>query len=118
MALFVALSVSASAKQAAQDPYKAVGQPVSCIPISSYSSTHIRDDQTIDFEVNTKTIYRNKMPYSCPGLAAEGRFLFKTSMSQICSVDMISVLQNFGGTFSEGAHCGLGTFQKMEKPPK
>ena len=93
-----------------------VGEPVSCIMPSQLRSTRVIDDQTIDFEMNNGTVYRNRLPYSCPGLKMEERFAYKISTSQLCSVDIITVLQSFGSGLSQGASCGLGTFQKMEKP--
>lgn len=93
-----------------------VGEPVSCIMPSQLRSTRVIDDQTIDFEMNNGTVYRNRLSHRCPGLKMEERFAYKISTSQLCSVDIITVLQSFGGGLSQGASCGLGTFQKMEKP--
>jgi ethanolamine utilization protein EutP (predicted NTPase) len=59
-------------------------------------------------------IYRNTLPHSCPGLGFEEKFMYKTSLSQLCSVDIITVLHNAGG-LNRGASCGLGKFQPMEK---
>jgi hypothetical protein len=60
-------------------------------------------------------IYRNTLPYSCPGLGFEERFSFRTSLSQLCNVDIINVLNDYGGRVQEGAGCGLGTFQPVTK---
>jgi len=94
------------------------GEPVSCIMPHNIRSTRIIDDQTIDFTMTNGTIYRNTLPYRCPSLAIEERFSYKLSTSQLCSVDIITVLHNFGGGLSQGPSCGLGMFQKMEKPAK
>lgn len=48
----------------------------------------------------------------------EDRFSYKTSTSQLCSVDTIRVLHNYGGQLEEGVGCGLGKFQPMEKVPE
>ncbi len=119
----LALSVSTSALPAAAkdkkpDDLVAVGEPVDCVTPHTVRSTHVRDDQTIDFEMTGGTVYRNTLPYKCPGLGFEERFSYKLSTSQLCSVDIIHVLQSFGGGLSEGAACGLGKFQKMEKAKK
>lgn len=119
-ALAVALSVtitgSAATRTSKPDAYIAVGESVNCIGIRSYRSTHVRDDKTVDFEINNRTIYRNNLPYNCPGLGNEKRFVIETSQSQLCSVDTIGVVQDYGGSYSVGARCGLGKFQRMEKP--
>ncbi len=98
--------------------YQPSGKPVDCIPIRSIRSSSVKDDRTIDFEVNNKRIYRNILPNSCPSLGFEKRFSYATSLSQLCSVDIITVLWNAGPGLQPGASCGLGKFQPMEKPGK
>ena len=100
------------------DPYVASGDPVDCIPIGQTRSTSVRDDRTIDFQINGGRIYRNVLPNSCPGLGFEKRFSYVTSLSQLCSVDIITVLWNQGGALQPGASCGLGKFQPMERPAR
>ena len=96
-------------------PVQNVGAPVNCITTYQIRSTKIVDDKTIDFEMSGKKTYRNTMAYSCPSLKSEDRFSFKPTNSQLCSVDIIRVLNNYGGTLQEGAGCGLGKFQQIEK---
>ena len=100
------------------DPYVPSGNPVDCISISQIRSSSVRDDRTIDFEVSGKKIYRNSLPNSCPTLGSEKRFSYRTSQSQLCSVDIITVLYNIGSSLQPGASCGLGTFQPMERPAR
>ncbi|MGB5076089.1 MAG: hypothetical protein WBO17_01250 [Sphingorhabdus sp.] len=97
------------------DPARAVGKPVKCIPIRSIQSTSVIDDSTIDFKLSGGRTYRNILPHSCPGLKSEDKFSYRTSLSQLCSVDIIHVLHDYGGRLSEGAGCGLGVFQPIEK---
>lgn len=99
------------------DPYVPAGKPVDCIQIRSIRSTNVRDDRTIDFVTTNRKIYRNTLPYSCPSLGFEKRFSYRTSLSQLCSVDIITVLWSTGPALQPGASCGLGQFQPMEKPP-
>lgn len=96
-------------------PVRAVGEPVNCVSLSRIRSTDVIDDSNIDFKMAGGKTYRNSLPYSCPGLKFEDRFSYKTSISQLCSVDIIRVLNNYGGHLSEGAGCGLGKFQPVEK---
>jgi hypothetical protein len=112
------IAFPAIAKDKPADPYVAVGKPVDCIQIRSIQSTNVRDDSTIDFVMNGKKVYRNSLPNSCPSLGFEKRFSYRTSMSQLCSVDIITVLWNAGPGLQPGASCGLGKFQPMEKPAK
>ena len=113
----VALAQPAIAKDN-PDPYVAKGEPVDCINIRSIRSSTVRDDHTIDFQVNNRKIYRNTLPNSCPSLGFETRFSYSTSISQLCSVDIIPVLWNVGPGLQPGPSCGLGKFQPMEKPAK
>lgn len=112
-----AIPSTAGAKEKA-DGLVPVGEPISCISPIQLRTTRVIDNQTIDFEMNNGTIYRNRLPNNCPGLKSEERFAYRVSTSQLCSVDIITVLQSFGSGLSQGASCGLGQFQKMQKPGK
>jgi hypothetical protein len=93
-----------------------IGKPVSCVPSYQIRETRVHGDSTIDFVMNGGKVYRNTLPNSCPSLGFEERFLYKTSISQLCSVDVITVLQSPG--LSRGATCGLGMFQPVELEKK
>ena len=88
-----------------------VGKPESCIRTISIRQTHVRSDSVIDFDMGGGKIYRNTLPYSCPQLGFEEKFLYKTSTGELCSVDTITVLHD---SFSHGATCGLGPFQPVK----
>lgn len=104
-----------AARAKASELVPAAEAPISCISPNMIRSTRVVDDQNIDFIMNNGTVYRNTLSGSCPGLKMEERFAYKISTNQLCSVDIITVLQNFGFGFSQGASCGLGKFQKMQK---
>ncbi|QDZ08621.1 hypothetical protein FPZ24_15050 [Sphingomonas panacisoli] len=87
-----------------------VGEPVSCIQLNQLRETHVRSDQVIDFELTGKRIYRNTLDGACPSLGFEERFAYSVSNGQLCSTDLITVLQSTGG---RGATCGLGKFQPV-----
>jgi hypothetical protein len=88
------------------------GKPVSCVQLSRVRSTSVHGDSVIDFHMGGGKVYRNTLPMSCPGLGFEERFSYKTSIGQLCSVDIITVLQSPG--LSRGPSCGLGTFQPVK----
>jgi hypothetical protein len=88
------------------------GDAVDCVQLRSIQSTRVHGDSVIDFHMNGGKVYRNTLPNSCPSLGFEERFLYKTSLSQLCSVDIITVLQSPG--LSQGASCGLGKFQPVK----
>jgi hypothetical protein len=91
-----------------------VGKPVDCISLASIQETRVRSDDVIDFRTQGKKWYRNTLPYSCPSLGFEERFMYKTSLSRLCSVDVVTVLYSGGHGLDKGASCGLGKFQPVE----
>lgn len=95
-------------------PAKNIGEPVNCIPLTNVRSTVVRDDSTIDFIMRNRKIYRNTLPNYCPRLGFERAFSYRLSITQLCNVDIITVLQNLGGAINAGASCGLGEFQQIE----
>lgn len=96
-------------------PAKVTGLAEACIPLRQFSETRVRDGRTIDFLGGTgQRGWRNTLPQSCPGLASEQAFSFNTSLSQLCSTDIIRVLQRTGPELSPGAACGLGKFVPIE----
>ena len=61
-------------------------------------------------------VYRNVLPNGCPTLGSEERFAYETSIGQLCSVDIITVLRAPG--LSRGPSCGLGNFQPIDAGPR
>ncbi len=96
------------------------GYPVSCIPLHMVRESKVRNDRVIDFRVNGNKWYRNTLPYACPSLGFEERFSYRTSLSSLCSTDIITVLTQYGAQLGRGASCGLGKFQPVTiaKPTK
>jgi hypothetical protein len=88
------------------------GKPVSCISLAQIQESRVRDDWTIDFRVSGTKWYRNSLPNRCYSLGFEKAFSYKTSLSQLCSVDIITVFASGQGGGPRGA-CGLGQFQPV-----
>ncbi|WP_020399455.1 hypothetical protein [Kordiimonas gwangyangensis] len=97
------------------EDYKATGETKSCVPLRFLRDSTIIDDQTIFFKGVGKTAYINRMPHRCPRLAAEERFMYSTSISMLCRMEIITVLDSFGRQWGS---CGLGEFEEMEKLSK
>lgn len=91
-----------------------LGEAVSCIPLNQIRSTQVRDDRTIDFEMTGSRVYRNLLPNTCPRLKFEDGFTYSTGTSQLCSTDIIYVIDRTGGDVRRGAGCGLGQFVPIE----
>jgi len=95
---------------------KPAGPAVDCVQLRSIRETRVRSDQVIDFYMNGGKVYRNTLPNSCPSLGFEERFSYATSLSQLCSVDIITVLRS--PPMMQGASCGLGKFQPVSGAPR
>ncbi|MCW3846489.1 hypothetical protein OF829_04505 [Sphingomonas sp. LB-2] len=112
--LIPAALILASPVVAGRDPQvpeaTPIGTPVDCIPLSHIRNTRVRSDQVIDYYVGRK-VYRNTLPMRCPGLGFEQRYLHKTSTGDICSHDIITVLEASGNM--PGPSCGMGKFQEV-----
>ncbi len=81
-----------------------------CITVSRLRSTHAVDDRTILFYMRGGDTYLNQLRYNCPGLKLRNRISYKVIANRLCSVDVITVLESFGGGLQPGISCGLGQF--------
>ena len=90
-----------------------VGEARSCIPINQIGESRVHDDYTIDFKVGSQ-VYRNTLPHKCSTLGLEKAFTYETSLSSLCSTDVVYVLRNIGGQLERGPGCGLGQFVPVE----
>ncbi len=95
-------------------PARITGPAVSCIPLTRINQTRVRDSRTIDFLSSSRTGWRNVLPASCPNLTTNDAFSYATSLSQLCSVDVIRPLVSSGGTLEPLGACGLGMFTPIE----
>lgn len=89
---------------------KVIGEAQSCIPLHSIRETRIRDDWTIDFVGPGDKVWRNTLTSRCPTLKSENAITYETSLSQLCSTDIVYVLRTIGGNLERGPGCGLGPF--------
>ncbi len=84
--------------------------PRDCVVVSTIRQTDAIDDQNIIFRMRGNRVYRNHLPRTCPGLQRENRISFRTSTSRLCSIDTITVLEQFGVELRPGFTCRLGEF--------
>lgn len=96
---------------------KPIGEPVSCVLLQNIRETKVVDDATIDFYMRDGQVLRNRLPNACPQLGFERAFSYQTSISQLCNVDIITVLMTTS-PLQRGASCGLGKFTPIEKPER
>lgn len=86
-----------------------------CIRLNQLDNTEIIDDRNILFYMRGDQAYLNTLPNRCPGLREERTFMYRTTLSQLCDLDVITVLYNQGFGFTPGASCGLGRFYPITK---
>lgn len=108
----LALLVGASAAPA-QDTGVFDRTPQDCVIVSSIDETEAVDDQNILFRMRGNKVYRNHLPRKCPGLKRENRFMYETRGGRLCSIDTITVLEQFGVSLQRGFTCRLGEFVPM-----
>ena len=96
-------------------PGQVIGEAQSCIQVSRIQSTRVHSDDTIDFNMGGRTVYRNILPSRCYSLGFEERFAYETTTGQLCDVDTITVLHADG---ARGTTCGLGEFLPIELDPR
>ncbi len=116
-AALVALAACADKPPRAAQVMIPTGDPVACVQISQIRTTRVIDDQTIDVQLRNGTVMRNMLPDRCPGLGFERAFSYRTSIPQLCNVDIITVVVQGGGP-QIGASCGLGMFVPVKPAPK
>lgn len=85
-------------------------EPVRCVSLSRIDRTDVIDDRNIAFHMRGGDIYVNELSRACPRLDRERRFSYRTSTSQLCSMDLIRVLENSGLGIRAGIACQLGMF--------
>lgn len=88
-----------------------IGETRDCLPLTQFSNTRIRDDNTIDFFGGAGSkVWRVTLPNRCSGLKSADTFTYETSLSQLCRQDIIYPLQQYGGSFQRMGGCGMGPF--------
>ncbi len=118
LALGLGLAAPLAAEEKAMDESLDLvsGPPEQCISLIRIDHTDVIDNQNILFYMKGKDIYRNHLPYPCSGLGGiNDGFMYRTSLNQLCNVDIITVLDNLGFGFSPRNSCGLGLFYPITK---
>lgn len=86
-----------------------------CVSLTRIRSSDVIDDKRILFEMLGGDYYLNELPHKCPGLDFEDAFMYRTSIGQLCDMDIVTVLTNAGFGLQPGASCGLGMFRPISE---
>jgi hypothetical protein len=115
--LALALSVGSIGTSLAQDGTDDAGErdldSEHCVRIIDIDKIDIVDADTLVFRMRGGKVYRNELPHRCPGLRAKDTLMYRSSGGRLCSVDVVTVLENWGFGFAPGASCGLGMFEPI-----
>ncbi len=91
------------------------GKPVSCIPLTNLGPSQTVDRTAIIYGQG-RTLYLNRLPHGCPGLTHFSYPVVKTSLSQLCSTDILTIVDQ--GSHMTTGSCGLGEFVPYTKVAK
>lgn len=89
------------------------GTPRDCINVSDSDGPQIIDDHTILYKPVGRTLWRNDLAASCPGLRPYTTLIVEVHGSQICRNDRFRVLDP--GSSIPGPYCMFGKFTPYEK---
>ncbi|WP_199554772.1 DUF6491 family protein [Sandaracinobacteroides hominis] len=92
------------------------GPSVNCISTHNIRSMRVIDDRTIDFQQNSRRIWRNELPQRCSGLTFGNAIRHNSRAGQLCSLNSITVVTP--GPGPNGPTCNLGRFQPMKPAPQ
>lgn len=81
-----------------------------CLHLRTVDRIEILDEQHILFHMRNGEIFNNHLPRKCPGLRRDDTIMYRTTLNQLCSIDMFTVLENIGGGFLPGTACSFGKF--------
>lgn len=113
LTIFLLLGAAAVAEEhgdSGEDEELEVPGTRECVSLVRIDRTRIVNDQTILFYMLGPDVYVNYLPRRCNGLKRTDAFSYATSLSQLCHLDVIRGLRNFGGQLSPTVACGLGKF--------
>jgi hypothetical protein len=125
LTLLQACAAVEPAEQGAESPDAGLLPPLDdseaerCVSLARISSVKVLDNRSIEFRMKGGDVYINILPNPCPGLRPRQPFMYRTSLSELCDLDLITVLDQGGFGLRPMGSCGLGRFYPSLKgnPP-
>ena len=84
-----------------------------CIPLAGIKSTKIIGNQAVEFRMRSGVTYINVLPRPCPAMSRNRILSWETSLSQLCHLDILKVLDRVGSDIQLVGACGLGYFHPL-----
>lgn len=82
-----------------------------CLRTQLIRQTFVRDAATVDFEMKTGRVVRNRLPEACPGLGPTRTISYRAYRDRLCVGDFVTVLPAAGPV--RGPTCALGAFESL-----
>jgi hypothetical protein len=118
---FLLLAIPASSAQAYRAPSldralagRTAGKPTTCITQSMIDSSTIFDEGVILYRMKGGPYYLNTPNPACPGLRHNRAIVSRTSSGQLCSGDILQIVDTPSG-INYGS-CPLGDFVPYARP--
>jgi hypothetical protein len=112
--VLVALAVTVTIPNATRSADDPPAERPHCIDLRRIDHTEAVGDQDILFSMKDRSIYRNRLPQTCPGLARHEPFMYRVVLSQLCDTDVITMLQRWDFGFTPTESCLLGKFELID----
>ncbi len=110
-ALAVGAAIPAASTYSQGDP---PAEHPRCVQLQRIDRTEAVGDRDILFLMKDRTIYRNRLPHACAGLARREPFMYRVSLNQLCDTDVITMLQEWSFGFTPTESCPLGPFDLVD----
>lgn len=92
---------------------RVAGTPRDCISVTDSDGPQIIDSRTIVYKPLGRTVWRNDLGSTCPGLRPYTTLIVEVHGSQLCRNDRFRALDP--GSSIPGAYCMFGKFTPYEK---
>ena len=113
-ALTLILGIGTADAALAQDDAEARDMEAEhCVRVDDVDDIDIVDAGTLIFRMRGGEVYRNDLPHECPGMRSNDTLMYRSSVGQLCSIDIVTVLEDWGFGFAPGVSCGLGMFHPI-----
>ncbi|HZG09677.1 MAG TPA: hypothetical protein VEZ70_11925 [Allosphingosinicella sp.] len=93
--------------------YSQAGAPVSCVSLRNLGGNRSAGEGAIIFGGNGSRVYVNRPPAGCPALDSGRALQVRTSASQLCRGEIVTVFDPVSG--NQSGSCGLGDFTPYER---
>ena len=110
--LFIIAAAGWTAGAVAASSVPERGSSRDCLSLNRIERSEILDNQHIAFKMIDGKYYINVLPVACPSLHRNSALMYQTSLSRLCDLDIITVLDSLGGGYEPRGSCGLGEFNE------